>query len=131
MRRLALIAGFVGLAVTPASATEWINCSAASEAASFNLLVGSGGALSIAGLTITAGKAAWASDAAYGPGKAVSVGQAFEDSDTIRVDAVDANDARVAELRLFTADDADGMGVYGGTLRVGEQGVWPVSCSGP
>lgn len=120
-----------GLMSTPSFATEWINCVAPDGAATFDFLVGSLDVLAVAGLNMSAGDKVWASSAAYGPGEPVVVGQAFETSETIMIDAMDEGmAARVASLRLFklTADDGP---VYGGTLEIVGQGGWPVSCSGP
>ena len=92
-RQAAIAIGFCGLAA-PALATEWVHCSDATGAASFDYLVGTLDVLSIAGLTITVGEQVWASATAYGPGDPVQVGQAFEDAETIRIDALDNNLAR-------------------------------------
>ena len=133
MRRLALFAIMAGLATTPASATEWIDCSdVAGSGASFNFLVGASDVLAVAGLTITAGKDSWSSNAAYGPGNDVAVGQAFEDADSIRIDAIDAKGgAKIAELRLFKAQEGGGDEVDAGTLKIVGHGAWVVSCVGP
>ena len=129
LRQAAIALGFCGLAA-PALATEWVHCSDATGAASFDFLVGTLDVLSIAGLTITAGDQVWASATAYGPGDPVQVGQAFEDAETIRIDAMDENmAARVANLRLFKASEGDEF-AYGGTLHIPGHGVWAVSCSG-
>lgn len=129
MHRLAAIAiGLCGLA-TPSFATEWVHCSDATGAASFDFLVGTLDVLSVAGLTITAGEQVWASDTAYGPGDPVQVGQAFEDADTIRIDAMDDSmAAHIANLRLFKASEEDAF-AYGGTLHIPGHGAWAVSCS--
>ena len=117
---------------TPSLATEWINCSDRDGQASFDMLLGALDVISIAGLTITVGEQVWASDVAYGPGDPVKVGQAFEDADTIMVDAMDENlTVKVAELRLFKASEGDGVPAYAGTLRIPGHGAWAVSCSGP
>lgn len=133
MIRLAAIASLASLCglATPSLATEWVNCVAPDGAATFDFLVGSVDFLSIAGLNISTGEKVWASGAAYGPGDPVVVGQAFETPDTIVIDAVDEGmAAKVAELRLFKATEADAM-VYGGTLRIPGYGAWTVSCTGP
>ena len=130
IRRVA-IAVALGALASPASATEWINCSDAQGQASFDFLVGALDVLSIVGLTISAGDKVWASDVAYGPGEPVTVGQAFEDADTVLVDVVDENvTARIAELRLFKTSEGDAATVYAGTLRIPGHGAWAVSCSG-
>lgn len=99
LRRAAIAIGFCGLAA-PALATEWVHCADATGAASFDYLAGALDVLAVVGLTITAGEQVWASDTAYGPGDPVQVGQAFEDAETIRIDAMDeAMNARVASLR--------------------------------
>ena len=124
------ILGLCGLA-TPSLATEWINCASPDGGASFDVLVGATEVLSVVGMTITVGDKVWATDPAYGPGEPVILGQAFEDAETLRIDAVDPNvTTRIAELRLFKATEAEAV-VYGGTLRIPGQGAWTVGCSGP
>lgn len=119
------------LCATPAWATEWVHCSDAGGAASFDYLAGDGvGVLAISALTVTAGEKVWASDAANGPGDPVSVGQAFEDQNTVQVDAMDKDFVKIAELRLFKASEGDSI-VYAGTLRIVGMGAWAVSCEGP
>ena len=128
LRALTLIAA---LATTPAVATEWVHCSDANGAASFDYLAGDGlGVLSISALTVTAGEKVWASDAANGPGDPVSVGQAFEDGQSVQIDAMDKDFVKIAELRLFKATEGDTY-VSGGTLDIKGMGAWTVSCEGP
>ncbi|HVY51503.1 MAG TPA: hypothetical protein VHA07_08055, partial [Devosia sp.] len=77
----------LSLVATPAAATEWVHCSDASGAASFDFLAGNGlDVLTVSALTITAGEKVWASDPANGPGDPVSVGQAFETPESIAID---------------------------------------------
>lgn len=129
--RAAIVAFGLGGLATPALSTEWVNCVAPDGAATFDFLTGSVDFLSIAGLNISVGEQVWASSAAYGPGDPVAVGQAFEDADSIRIDAVDeAMSATIAQLRLFKATEGDAF-AYGGTLRIAGHGAWRVSCSGP
>ena len=132
MRRLA--AAFLVVAAldaTPTFATEWVHCADAAGAASFDYLAGDGvGVLAISALTVTAGQKVWASDPANGPGDPVSVGQAFEDADSVRIDAMDKDFYKIAELRLFKASEADAY-VSGGTLRIVGMGAWIVACEGP
>lgn len=121
----------LALLATPAAATEWIACASADGGASFDYLAGDGtGVLQIADLTISAGERVWASNPANGPGDPVSVGQAFEDESSVRIDAMDKDFALIAQLRLFKASEAD-QAVKGGTLRIPGMGVWTVSCEGP
>lgn len=132
MIRLAAIAlGLCGLA-TPSVATEWVNCADPQGGASFDFLAGDIGVMSVAAITVTAGERVWASDPANGPGDPIVVGQAFETPDTILIDAMDpAMSIKIAELRLFKAQEGDGIPAYGGTLRIGGVGAWAVSCTGP
>jgi len=133
IRRAAIAAGLTlslcGLA-TPSLATEWIACASSDGGASMDILVGHLDVLSIAGMTITVGEKVWATAPAYGPGDPTSVGQAFEDAETLRVDAVDDNIAKVAELRLFKTTEGD-TSLYAGTLRIVGHGAWSVACTGP
>jgi len=129
LRQAAIAIGVCGLAA-PALATEWVHCSDATGAASFDFLVGALDVLAVVGLTITVGEQVWASDTAYGPGDPVQVGQAFRDAETIRIDTMDAAmNARSASLRLFTASEGDEI-AYGGTLHIPGHGAWAVSCTG-
>jgi len=118
----------VAVTATPAFATEWVHCSDAEGGASFDYLAGDGlDVLSISAITVSAGDKVWASDPANGPGDPVSVGQAFEDSDTIRIDAMDKDFQRIASLKLFKASEGD-KAAYGGTLTIKGLGAWAVSC---
>ena len=130
MLRSLLIAALLS-AATPALATEWVHCADAGGAASFDFLSGDGlGVLQIVGLTITAGDKVWANAEAYGPGEPVSVGQQFEDETSVRVDAMDKDYVKFAELRLFKASEGDAY-VTAGTLRIVGMGAWAVACEGP
>ena len=125
---LRILTVLVALGATPAFATEWVHCSDAEGGASFDFLAGDGlDVISIAAVTITAGEQVWASDPANGPGDPVSVGQAFEDDQTIRIDAMDKDFVRIASLKLFKATEAD-KSAYGGTLTIKSLGSWAVSC---
>lgn len=131
IRRAATAAALLCGLATPSMATEWVNCAAPDGAASFDYLAGTLDVLGIVGMTITVGEQVWATDAAYGPGDPVAVGQAFEMADMVLVDAVDPDlTAIIAELRLFKAEDGDAT-ARAGTLRVPGHGAWAVSCSGP
>lgn len=126
-----VIAVLLGLMSGPALATEWVHCADSSGAASFDYLAGDGlGVLSISALTVSAGEKVWASDPANGPGDPVSVGQAYEDESTVRIDAMDKDFVKIAELRLFKTIDADTY-VSAGTLRIVGMGAWAVACEGP
>lgn len=129
--RLMLAAAAVMAGIVPVQATEWLNCADSAGAASIGLLLGQTDVLSVAAITVTAGDKVWASDVAYGPGDPVSLGQAFEDAETLRVDAMDKDFALLAKLRLFKTEDQEGGPVYGGTLSIRDIGAWPVGCSGP
>jgi hypothetical protein len=129
IRLTAIALGLCGLA-TPSLATEWISCASPDGGASMDILVGDVGVLSIAGMTITVGEQVWATDPAYGPGDPTKVGQAFEDAETLRVDAVDDGYAKIAELRLFKASEGESY-VHAGTLRIPGHGAWAVACTGP
>lgn len=124
-------AGLVVVAIafsSPTFAAEWQHCADAGGEASFDYLAGGGlGYLKVAALTVTAGEKVWASDPANGPGDPVSVGQAFEDNDSIRLDALDGTGAPVAWLRLFKASEGD-TAALGGTLAIKGLGAWAVSC---
>lgn len=131
IRQAATAAALLCGLATPSLATEWVNCAAPDGAASFDYLAGTLDVLSIAGMTITVGEQVWATDPAYGPGDPVVVGQAFETSEMVLIDAVTPEiDATLAQLRLFKSAEGDAF-AYGGTLRIPGHGAWAVSCSGP
>ena len=119
---------FAGFA-SPALATEWLNCADADGAASMDLLLGTLDVAAVVGMTVSVGDQVWASHVEYGPGEPIAVGQAFETADMLLVDATDeAVSAKIAELRLFKASEADGLTIYSGTLRIPGHGAWAVSC---
>ena len=128
---LRLLVTLAALAATPAFATEWVDCADAGGAASFDYLAGDGlGVLAINQLNVSVGEQVWASSAASGPGDPVSVGQAFEDESSVRIDAMDKDFVKIAELRLFKAAEGDDY-VSAGTLRIMGKGAWAVTCEGP
>lgn len=119
------------MAANPSLATEWLNCSDREGAASIDLLLGAMDVAAVAGMTISVGDRVWASHVEYGPGEPISVGQAFENGEVLFVDAMDeALAAKIAELRLFKGSEGDGPFIYGGTLRIVGEGIWPVACYG-
>ncbi|MBI4922509.1 MAG: hypothetical protein HY834_12230 [Devosia nanyangense] len=130
-RIIGVAALLVGLAASPALATEWVSCTTPAGEASFDYLVGSLDVLAVAGLNISVGERVWASSVAYGPGDPVVVGQAFEDDEVVLIDAMDDGMSSViAQLRLFKAEEGDNPVVYSGTLRIVDHGAWTVSCIG-
>jgi hypothetical protein len=130
IRLAALAIALAGLA-SPAFSTEWVYCTDAGGLASFGYLAGDGlGVLSIVALNVSAGEKVWASDVAYGPGDPVSVGQGFEDEHMVKIDAMDEDFAKLAELRLFKTSEGDDY-VSAGTLRIVGMGAWAVACEGP
>lgn len=132
MRRAIIMAALISGMGLPAHATEWINCASADNAAEFSILVGAMDVIAISGITMAAGETRWSSAQAYGPGAPIAVGQAYEDAETIRVDAMDENlERRIGELRLFKATEGDELTVFSGTLRIPGHGAWAVACSGP
>ncbi|HZY69172.1 MAG TPA: hypothetical protein VFE52_11315 [Devosia sp.] len=130
MMRTAIILALGALCASPAAATEWVSCASPGGEASFDYLAGSLDVLAISGLNVSVGEQVWASDVAYGPGDPIAVGQAFEDSETVRVDVLDQEmTTRVAELRLFKAQEGESDPVLSGTLRIPGHGAWPVACT--
>jgi hypothetical protein len=118
----------VALCATPALATEWEHCANKDGAASFDYLAGDGtDVLAISAITVTAGEKVWASDPANGPGDPIKVGQAFEDKETVRIDAVDDGYMLIASLKLFKATEGD-KSAMAGTLTIKGMGTWAVDC---
>lgn len=127
--RLALAAMLAGGLALPAQATEWLYCSDRDGAASIDLLLGAMDVAAVAGLTMSTGDQVWASHVEYGPGDPVTIGQAFETAGVLMIDIMDEAVAeKVAELRLFKADDGSGLVTYGGTLSISGHGAWAVGC---
>jgi hypothetical protein len=128
--RLAIVGVALVALAPPAAATEWIYCSDNGGEASVDFLVGTLDVLAVAGLTMSAADRSWASHTAYGSGEPITVGQAFQTDDTLMIDAMDeALIKKVAELRLFRVEAADGVPIYGGTLRIEGVGAWAVTCN--
>jgi hypothetical protein len=119
-----MAAGGVAL---PAQATEWLYCRDESSTVTIGLLLGAMDVLAVAGITLSHDDTVWASDAAYGPGEPIAVGQGFEDATRLDVDFVDSAFSLLAQLRLSKASEGDQF-AYGGTLRIVGRGAWAVSC---
>jgi hypothetical protein len=131
MLRLAASATALCLLASPATATEWLNCSDRDGAASVDLLLGAMDVAAVAGVTVSTGDQVWATHVEYGPGDPITVGQAFETPGMLMVDVMDpAMVEKIAEVRLFKASEGE-LFAYGGTLRIPGYGAWAVSCSGP
>lgn len=130
-RRAIILAALMCGVGLPAHASEWINCGSADNVAEFSILVGFMDVMAISAVTMAAGETKWSSAEAYGKGTPIAIGQAYEDAETIRVDAMDDNlEGRIGELRLFKATEGDGDTVLSGTLRIPGHGAWAVTCSG-
>jgi hypothetical protein len=116
----------------PAHATEWFVYNAPDGAEHFNALaLVSSDSLTVFGAIVGAGDKDWSTQPVYGPGTPITLGQAFQDAQTIRVDVMDEKmEAKVAELRIFKAREGDGDMAMGGTMRIIGVGAWPVSCTG-
>lgn len=128
-RTLLLAALCCGLA-GPVLATEWLYCADAGDEAEIGLLLGTLDVLAPAGVTLRTPDRAWTTSTAYGDGGAITVGQAFGDSEKLWLDLLDGDfNARVGELRLFRAEEGETI-ILGGTLRVVGVGAWAVSCAG-
>lgn len=111
-------------------ATEWLNCSDRDGAASVDLLLGAMEIAAVVGINVSTADQVWASHVEYGPGDPVTLGQAFQTTELLMVDVMDAAMAdKVAEVRLFKAQEGEGHLAYGGTLRIVGFGAWAVSCS--
>ena len=131
-RRAIILAALISSVGLPAHATEWINCGSADNAADFSILVSFMDVLALSGITMGVGETRWSSSEAYGPGAPIAVGQAFEDAETIRVDAMDDGMMKkIGELRVFKTTEGDAETILSGTLRIPGHGAWAVTCSGP
>lgn len=124
----ASIAVLGALLASPAMAAGWMSCNDAGGLASFDYFVSDALQFTVTAVTVTAGERVWASDPANGPGDPIVVGFYGDDPNSTYVDALDVIFNKVAELKLLKATEADAT-VYGGTLRIVGEGVWPVSCS--
>ena len=129
MRSLIFVASL--LLTSPAFATEWVYCGDAADEASVGVLVGGVEFASIVAITLRAGSAEWASAEVYGPGKQISVAQAYFGDDQIIIDFTDPENLdTLAQLRVYLSAEGEDY-VQGGILRVPGQGAWAVSCEGP
>jgi hypothetical protein len=126
MRRGALAALALLLAVAPASASGGLACSG--EGAAIELMLGRLPVLAVVDARIAVGADNWVTSPHLGEGTTITVGQAFGDGKTIAVDITDeiVNEI-VARLRLFLSDSGDAP-VIGGVLEMPGVGAWVVSC---
>jgi hypothetical protein len=111
----------------PASATEWMICSAGEEA-SFSVLLGTLGIGVATDFEVSAGGKHWSTK--EGQGTAITRLQAFENDMMIYADVATADlGSVVAALRVFKASEGESI-VSGGTLRIPGVGAWVVNCEG-
>lgn len=123
-----MLAALAASLSTPALATQGMLCSAPDDAARISLSLGSAGGLGFAGASMAADGRAWVTDPAYGEGEIFTFGQGMADADGMRIDFFDdIVNERVAELRLFRAEEGDDY-VLAGTLRIIGTGAWAVVC---
>jgi hypothetical protein len=130
IRRLIATAITSGIlvAAAPASATEWVYCYDVDAVAEIGFLLGTVDAFMPAGATMRYRTMHWTTDEAYGDGATMTVGQGYGDDTMLVVDLFDeAVDARIAELRLWKAQEGEEV-VNAGTLHILGQGVWAVNC---
>lgn len=131
MTRRFVVAAFMGsmvMGAVPASATEWVYCYDVDAVAEIGFLLGTVDAFMPAGATMRHRTMHWTTSEAYGDGAIMTVGQGYGDDSMLMVDLFDeAVDAKIAELRLWKAQEGDEV-VNAGTLHILGQGVWAVNC---
>jgi hypothetical protein len=131
MRKSILGLSVVALALsatTATKATEWMFCGDSEAVVEIGFLLGTVDAFMPSAITMRHDTNHWASDAVYGEGAPIVMGQGFADATTLRVDLYDDGlSARIAELRLSRAEEGTDV-VMAGTLRIPGAGVWAVAC---
>ncbi|MEX0406521.1 hypothetical protein ABGN05_12660 [Aquibium sp. LZ166] len=124
---IALLAGLLAGATSPALATGEIVCSA--EDVSVDLLVGRLDVLSVVRAVVTIGDETWSTEPDIVPGTPIAVGQAFEADGVLLVDLTDdAVNEVLSRLRAFSATEGDSS-VTGGVFMFKDKGAFVVDCS--
>lgn len=124
----ALVAGLT-LSV-PAKATVSIECSGLSSSAAVSLLLGAGPVPNFIQVSVAVGDRLLTTVAGQ-PGEQVTVAQAYDDGEIVRVDLVDLQATKqVAAIRILRADDKAGPFQIG-YVQVDDDLPVAISCEGP
>ncbi len=124
---IAILAGLLAGATSPALATGEIVCSA--EDVSVDLLVGRLDVLSVLRAVVTIGDDTWSTEPDVFPGTPITVGQAFEADGMLLVDLTDdAVNEVLGRLRAFSATEGDSSAT-GGVFTFKGEGAFVVDCS--
>ena len=114
----------------PAHATVSISCADMKFDSSIDIVLGAGPVPNVFSVTTSVGGREF-STAPGLPGEPVSVAQAFEDGEVVRIDLVDDQATRrVAAIRLLRAEH-DTMPLQLGFLQIEEEPPIGISCEGP
>lgn len=114
-------------AATPAFATGEFTC--AKDKVSIDLLVGHVPFLSVARAVVEVGDKTFTTQPNLIPGTTITVAQAFEDDEHLRLDLADETMAEIIiRLRVFKGRDGDAEAA-GGVLTVKGEGAFAVDCT--
>jgi|GEM_PF-811094 len=114
----------------PAKATQSISCSDMKGDSGVDILLGAGPVPNVLSVTVTLGERRLGTDPA-GEGEIVSIAQAFDDGEILRIDLVDQQATkRMAAIRLILAGhDTNPLRI--GTVQIEDEPPVGLSCEGP
>lgn len=116
---------------TPTLATEWIDCSDATNQVTIGVLLGGLDFTQMSRAHLFVGEETWSTDVSIEPGTPILIGDAYFDWKQLLVKLTDDNAETVlAELRVYVIDNDKGD-AKGGVLSVPGRGAWAVECVGP
>jgi len=114
----------------PAHATQSISCSDMKGDSGVDILLGAGPVPNVLAVRVALGERRLSTDPA-GEGEIVSIAQAFDDGEILRIDLVDQQATRrMAAIRLILADhDRNPLRI--GTVQIEDEPPVGLSCEGP
>ena len=128
----AVAAGAIMLGMaSSAGATEWMDCSDASDQVQVGFLLGGLDFSQTSGTYLRVGEETWSDSPAAHPGKPLALGDYFFDWKLLDAILTDENHETVlAHLQVILATD-ESFDAKGGVLTVPGKGAWVVECVGP
>lgn len=114
----------------PAHATVSISCADMKFDSGIDIVLGAGPVPNVFSVTVSAGGREFTTEPGL-PGEPVSIAQAFDDGELLRIDLVDDQATRrIAAIRLLRADH-DTMPLQLGFLQIENEPPISITCEGP
>lgn len=131
MKLVPAVAALMLASAGTANATSEIVCANGADTVNVILSVSTSEAITVLRAAVVIDDDTWSSDPAVRPGRPISVGQAYEDRNTLLVDFTSGPaEPVIARLKMVKASEGD-VTVTGGVFAFQDRGAWAMDCSDP